>query len=248
MYIGQSNDIERRFKEHIYKKDLYIEQVIEEEGVDNFSFEIVEECPLEELDEKEKYYINYYNSYYEGYNRSLGGNGQTGENNSNAKITTEDVINIRQQYALHARTKDVYSLYKNKISYNYFMTIWEGKSWTNIMSEIYTKDNKEYYSKGATCGELSPMATFTNSEVIKIRERYVNETAKKIHEDYKDRCAYQTFNKCCGVILIKICQYIKNRKKNGLINEGCIDYLREGEYWCYWYALGKSILFYKSKI
>lgn len=214
MYIGQSNDIERRFKEHIYKKDLYIEQMIEKEGVENFSFEIVEECSLEELNEKEIYYINYYDTYYNGYNRSLGGNGQAGENNSNAKITAEDVVNIRQQYALHARTKDVYSLYKDKISYSYFMTVWEGKCWPNIMPEVYTEANKAYYSKGATCGELSPMAAFTNDEVIELRKRYVNETAREIYKDYKDRCAYQTFQQILwGNSYKNLPIYKKNKKE-----------------------------------
>ena len=37
-------------------------------GINNFSFEIVEECSKEELNKKEKYWINYYNSFFNGYN------------------------------------------------------------------------------------------------------------------------------------------------------------------------------------
>lgn len=52
-------------------------------GIDNFNFEIIEVCKPEELDEKEIYYINKYNTYYlaedsNGYNMTLGGNGQNG--------------------------------------------------------------------------------------------------------------------------------------------------------------------------
>jgi hypothetical protein len=37
------------------------------------------------------------------------------------------------------------------------------------------------------------MSKFTNEEVINIRERYVNENAKQIYENYSDRCTYQAF-------------------------------------------------------
>ena len=36
------------------------------------------------------------------------------------------------------------------------------------------------------------MAKFTSEEVLQMRERYINEDAKSIYNDYKDRCSYQT--------------------------------------------------------
>ena len=45
-------------------------------GINNFSFEIIEECKKNELSEKEKYWINYYNSISpNGYNLTKGGDG-----------------------------------------------------------------------------------------------------------------------------------------------------------------------------
>ena len=38
------------------------------------------------------------------------------------------------------------------------------------------------------------------------------------------------YSKYYGVEPIKNYQFIKRKKRNGLINEACIDYLREGEY------------------
>lgn len=55
-------------------KPLY--QAIRKYGVENFSFEVLEECDISLLDEKEVYYINLYNSYKEGYNATLGGQGK----------------------------------------------------------------------------------------------------------------------------------------------------------------------------
>ena len=41
-------------------------------GLWNFSFEVLEECPRDQLNEKERYYINLYQSYDFGYNQNKG--------------------------------------------------------------------------------------------------------------------------------------------------------------------------------
>jgi hypothetical protein len=43
------------------------------DGVENFSFELLEECNPEELNEREKFYIEFYNSVNYGYNVTKGG-------------------------------------------------------------------------------------------------------------------------------------------------------------------------------
>lgn len=69
-YIGQSIHIERRWREHCTKSsNSFISQAIKDFGKENFSFEVIEECKAEELNEKEEYYINFYNSITpNGYN------------------------------------------------------------------------------------------------------------------------------------------------------------------------------------
>ena len=42
-----------------------------EQGVENFTFEILEECLPEELNDKEKYWIDFYNGVEYGYNMKL---------------------------------------------------------------------------------------------------------------------------------------------------------------------------------
>lgn len=78
-YIGQSVDIATRWKDHA-KCGLGIDtppnnklyQSMIEDGLWNFSFEVLEECPREKLDEKEKYYIQLYQSKDYGYNSTIG--------------------------------------------------------------------------------------------------------------------------------------------------------------------------------
>lgn len=83
VYIGLSNNFERRWKEHKrryldifsqgYNCKLY--KAFRKYGLENFTFSIIEECPLEKLGEKEQYWIKYYDSFNLGYNMTLGGEG-----------------------------------------------------------------------------------------------------------------------------------------------------------------------------
>ncbi len=90
------------------------------------------------------------------------------------------------------RRKEVYEQFKDKVSFDTFASIWDGTTWKEIKPEVYTEENLNYYKFHATDGSKSEMAKFTLEEVIKMRERYVNEDARSIYNDYKDRCNYQT--------------------------------------------------------
>lgn len=78
-YIGQAIHIKDRFVEHA-KCGLGIDtpagnklyKAIQEFGLWNFSFEVLEVCPQNQLNEKEKYYIDLYSSYDYGYNSTRG--------------------------------------------------------------------------------------------------------------------------------------------------------------------------------
>lgn len=78
-YIGQSIDVAKRFKDHA-KCGLDIDrpqgnklyQSMLEYNLWNFSFELLEECPKEQLNEKEKFYISLYDSCNYGYNSTTG--------------------------------------------------------------------------------------------------------------------------------------------------------------------------------
>ena len=76
-YIGQSIHIEQRWDEHLYKtsKGSLIKYALHKYGKENFLFEIIEECSQEKLNEREQFWIKYYNSFEDGYNLTLGGGG-----------------------------------------------------------------------------------------------------------------------------------------------------------------------------
>lgn len=74
VYIGQtSRDIEVRWKEHVRHMDTVIDKAMHKYGIEHFWIEQIEECPDNELDNREKYWIKQYDSYIDGYNASTGG-------------------------------------------------------------------------------------------------------------------------------------------------------------------------------
>lgn len=85
VYIGQSVNIASRWKEHLCKPfnpndssyNSYFYKAIRKYGIENFSFSIVEQCEKNELNDKEQYWIRFYQScdHNFGYNLTSGGEG-----------------------------------------------------------------------------------------------------------------------------------------------------------------------------
>jgi len=95
-YIGQSKDIKKRLNKHKstcfnpsdnhYEYPLY--RAIRKYGIENFTVEVIEECKIEELNQKEEYWIKKYNTFFNGYNQTLGGDG------SGVGINKENILQI----------------------------------------------------------------------------------------------------------------------------------------------------------
>lgn len=79
VYIGQAVDVYKRWCDHCKcgcgidcpsNNKLYI--AMNENGLENFTFELLEECTREELNKKEAFYIDLYQSVDFGYNSQIG--------------------------------------------------------------------------------------------------------------------------------------------------------------------------------
>lgn len=76
VYIGQTVDLKARIRSHFSTKQKYhFGFALQKYGKDNFLWEIVEECPKDMLDDREQYWIAFYNSNDSryGYNLTIGG-------------------------------------------------------------------------------------------------------------------------------------------------------------------------------
>lgn len=79
-YIGQSSDVRNRWANHL-KTALGVDggaahtrfhDALGDIGLENFTFELLEDCPKDKLNEREKYYINFYQSNDFGWNSTKG--------------------------------------------------------------------------------------------------------------------------------------------------------------------------------
>ena len=83
VYIGQTTQtLQERINQHNshaygHQYNYHFHNAIRKYGAEDFTYEIIEDNikNAEILNEREKYWISYYNSYYDGYNSTMGGDG-----------------------------------------------------------------------------------------------------------------------------------------------------------------------------
>lgn len=80
LYVGQTvQTLNKRFTGHCcYSKsdrsdNMLIKRAIHKYGKNKFHISLIEECPIDKMNEREIYWISYYDSYNNGYNLTKGG-------------------------------------------------------------------------------------------------------------------------------------------------------------------------------
>ena len=210
VYIGKSLNIKARFAAHksYYKTNapsknnrywhnrLYT--AMREDGIENFSFEIVEECSSQDLNDRERYWIQFFNSYENGYNMTLGGDGGSPhETNARALLTIDDVIDIRTMYNNHIPLSEAHKSYSDKITLRGFQKVWRGETWTDVMPEVYTEENKEFHRTKAKGQKKPHNRVLSDKEIYNIwcaRDRGKNIT-KYYNEQIVGKMSYSGFEK-----------------------------------------------------
>lgn len=204
-YIGQSVDIEKRWKSHKkraycstgkeFEKTLY--RAIRKYGLDNFRFEVLEECSENNLNELEYYYIQKYDTYQNGYNETPGGDCRDNvkdEKHPKTKLTNEQVYYIRECYKNHCLQEDIYKEFCHLIGLSGFKKIWNGSSWQDIHMDVYTEENKNFfkYVRNSKSNNNIPKEI-----IIDIRQRIKNgEEINKIYLDYQNIPRQNYLNIC----------------------------------------------------
>lgn len=178
IYIGQTYNEKKRRNVFLNENETYagikIDNARKKYGPNNFKYEVLEEIECddtkilgEKLDNLECYYIGLYNSFCNGYNMSIGGDGSRGY-----KITEEHKKKIR----------------------NYLLTNnpFKGKKHTQLTKDIIGAANSKAvlqidpetnevikeFSSAKSAGDSfgKPRA---NSEIIKVCKNYVSPSGKK---------------------------------------------------------------------
>ena len=124
-YIGLTNNIERRKARHFtdLKCNRHDNSFLQKEyniyGKDNFIFSIEFKGDItpEQIEEKEKEYIKFYDSYRNGYNQNEGG--RFGPSNGGTKLLWNDILNILSVCEFMSRPgqilSDIYNISKTTV-------------------------------------------------------------------------------------------------------------------------------------
>lgn len=191
IYIGKSVNIQERWNEHKRESLLpeekwlankrgertYFHSAIRKYGIDSFTWEIIEECDEKQLNEKEQYWIKFYdsNNKEKGYNMTLGGDGfyfGKGEDSFCAKITQTECDIIKQKLKERWTAKQIQELVPNA----------SNSTISNINYGINWFDPNETYPISINNGHR----IWSNEEAMKIKEEYANgETIQKLAEKYE---------------------------------------------------------------
>lgn len=202
-YVGLSKNCLKRWFDHYSKsyhstkkedKEKVLYMAMRKYGRDNFSFQIIEECPENKLSEREKYWINKLDTYKNGYNETLGGetsgpkNVHIGEEHGMAKLTEQDVIKCRKWYQEGKASKEIWEqYYKEIMTYSGFQKMWEGKTWKHVMPEVFEKNPR-------------PRRKYSDELVQEIKRKYNEDkmSCAEIYHFYNEEISRTTINNICN--------------------------------------------------
>lgn len=153
-YIGQSIHCGKRLDEH-YKGNQFIDQAIQLNGIENFTFEVLKETELENLSYWEDYYIIKYDTMFpKGYNKKWNCSSEI----RNSIIHTNKEVEIKQDKQKSYITRNIpfldYQLQSNAIFtkkqylvYSYLISISKNK--TINQNHIYYINKNSFLTKDA---------------------------------------------------------------------------------------------------
>ena len=165
-------------------------------GYDNFVVEQIEECPKELMDERECYWIAFYNSNdkNKGYNMTTGGGGgDTWTNNPHKKETSEKSKQTKIKNGTYGKAAPKGSISPNKGNYQ-----------VNIDQNELLSDIKNFMSIESMCNKYG-----INRRVLYYRcSQYYNKTPTELRGDKLTHTNSSRINLDKDILL----QYIKEGK------------------------------------
>lgn len=171
IYVGQTvNNIRQRWNKHCHSngcKSLY--NAILKYGKDNFNIEIIETLPIEKLDEREIYWINYYKSNNKkfGYNILLGGNlGRKGFSKLNKKQINE-IIKLDKQGVSHIEIGKKFNINRKTVTF----ILRRESNYTSKAIHLYERKDldeiKEFLKTNPTSKEVREKFNISNVTLFK---------------------------------------------------------------------------------
>lgn len=162
VYIGQTmRPLYYRWSVHKYRANQnykgHLYSAMRKYGIDHFYIEEIEKCPDSILDRRERYWIQFYNSYGNGYNETLGGQDAKRmymyEDICECLLSGEDELSVAKKF--HCNRKTVYNASISII----------GKNPKNIYRDYWKQKAIEYYKEGYSVSSIEKIVPHSNATI-----------------------------------------------------------------------------------
>lgn len=221
VYIGQSINTDKRLHTHKLKcnrhkhaesdKPLY--RAMKKYGIDNFTYEVIQECPKESLNKLELFYIIQYSSNIRkyGYNLNLQGSSATFN-----KLNNTILIHIIEDLKSGIKKADI--CHKYSISHQYLNLINKGEC-LKIETETYPIREisdihlfKKSKKECLICGTLTKNKKFCSVICSKMSQRKVDRPDNKSLQEEFVNSTYTIMGRKYGVNANTVKKWLKQTK------------------------------------
>lgn len=137
-YIGQSINVVRRLEQHLNDETDDWHKIMQN-NLNDWSIEIIEHCEEEQLDEREQYWINYYNSYEHGFNKTRG-NGP----NKTPKLKLQEIKEFPNSRHVTFENENMDRIFKALMTDSYYKTLCKILFIHNLLDCDYFKYQFDY--------------------------------------------------------------------------------------------------------
>ena len=196
-YIGQTNNLNRRIKQHEYesiykRKNLKIYNAIRKYELKNCKIEIVETCNEFDANTLEKFYIKKFNSIENGYNVEIGGNRNFCSGETKLKISN----------ALKGRKKPIRTIkHKKNLSKSLLGKVSpnKGKKLSDLTKQKISNSKKKYFIENPDATEkcktnLGKLHSIQTKQKISIGVSKALK-GKKLSEEHKKKLSLSHIGK-----------------------------------------------------
>lgn len=161
-YVGQTKSLSKRKREHLKllrehrHYNTHLQRSWDKHGDFNFEWYVIETCEIEELDELEMYWIEYYDAYSDGYNQTIGGYGARGYKHSEESKERRRRRMLGENNPMYGRTGSLNPAYGKDHSGNFNGMF--GKHQSDSAKELNRKAHlgrKNANSKPVICVETN---------------------------------------------------------------------------------------------
>ena len=200
VYIGQTiGSLRLRWKKHIRSNGcVYLHSAILKYGEENFKIEEIEYIPKEQLDEREIYWISYYNSTDKklGYNILPGGKLGRKEKYKLTPEQTKELIELDKQGVSHTKIGEMFNINRKTVTFILRREINYTSKYKKLSERDDLEEIKEFLKTNPTADEVMEKFKIGNVSLFRLTKQwgyhFLNYQQRLRNQEYNSSKSVQT--------------------------------------------------------